>query len=134
MDPRRSSFYCQPVDLVPCHMNVIVLPWNATSAPASPDSTVLSASVDPVACPACRVLQRLFLTREVVERIELVTAVGLRAISAFEQQVGGKTTVRHPMRGWLNGIAVVLMNLLVLHFNFIDIRMRACCEKRAKMR
>lgn len=47
----------------------------------------LAARVDPIACPACRVLQRLLFVREVIERIELVAAFGSRAIGAFEQQV-----------------------------------------------
>lgn len=48
----------------------------------------LTARVDPVACPLGRVLQRLLFTLEVIKRIEPVAAFGLRAIDAFEQQVG----------------------------------------------
>ena len=48
----------------------------------------LTARVDPIACPAGRVLQRLFFTLEVIERIEAVAAFGTGAIvDAFEQQV-----------------------------------------------
>ena len=78
----------------------------------------LTAAVDPLARPTVRVLQRLFLVVEVVERIKLVTRFCRRIAGALEQQVGGKRTVRQTMCRGLDGIAVVMMNVFVLHFNF----------------
>lgn len=58
----------------------------------------LTARVNPVSCPACRVLQRLLFAREVIERIELVTAFGARAFGAFEQKIGREPTIGQTMR------------------------------------
>jgi len=78
----------------------------------------LTAAVDPLARPTARVLQRLFFVVEVVERIELVARFRTRIDGALEQQVRRKRTVRQTMCRGLDGIAVVMMNVFVLHFNF----------------
>lgn len=59
----------------------------AAGAPV-PVALPLAARIDPVVCPACRMLQRQRFAREVIERIELVAAFVARATAAFEQQVG----------------------------------------------
>ena len=89
----------------------------------------LTARVDPVSCPACRVLQRLLFAREVIERIELVTAFGARAFGAFEQKVGREPTIGQTMRCRVNGIAVVLLNVFLVHFSFNEVKARVPCAK-----
>jgi hypothetical protein len=78
----------------------------------------LAAAIDPLARPAARVLQGLFFVVEVIKRIELVARFRRRIAGAFEQQVGGKRTVGQTMCRRLDGIAVVMMNVFALHFNF----------------
>ncbi len=81
--PRLRSHF-GPLCNLKCVVDLVLHMCWLSRTGASP----LTARVDPVACPARRVLQRLLFTREAIERIELVAAFGARAIGAFEQQVG----------------------------------------------
>jgi hypothetical protein len=63
-------------------------------------------------------LQCLLFVAEVIERIELIARFCGLGAGAFEQQVGRERTVRQTMCRGLDGIAVVMMNVFSLHFNF----------------
>lgn len=68
-----------------------------------------TASVDPVACPASRVIDRVGLVDEIVERKEFVLIrCASRAIS-LEQQICGKQTIGQAMGRRTYGITPVLL-------------------------
>ena len=67
---------------------------------------------------ACEVSERLLFIAEVVERIELIARLDRCIAGAFQQQIGWKSAIGQAMRRGLYGIAVVMLNVFVLHFNF----------------